>query len=231
MSHELNLIRIKAVHQALGDLQEQVVFVGGSTVSLYADRHAFEFRGTDDVDVIIEIANYPEHALFEEQLRTRGFVDDVSSNIRGRFKLKGVTVDVIPTRDISMGFSNIWYPDGFKNAIPYLIDETTTVRILRPSYMIATKLEAFKSRGGNDGRTSQDFEDIVYVLENRAAVWDEIRASEKNLRIYLRDEFTNLVTEKYIYEWIDCHVDFGSPPPTDDILQKMRSFALENSDI
>lgn len=49
MSHEINLIRIKAVHAALGHLQDQVVFVGGSTIFLYADQHAFEFRGTDDV--------------------------------------------------------------------------------------------------------------------------------------------------------------------------------------
>ena len=33
------------------------------------------------------------------------------------------------------------------------------------------------------GRTSQDFEDIVYVLENRESVWDEIKASDEKLKI------------------------------------------------
>lgn len=227
MSHEINLVRIKAVHIALGDLQDQVVFVGGSTISLYADQHAFEFRGTDDVDVIIEIANYPEHARFEEQLRARGFANDMASHVRGRFKLENIIVDVIPTKDIAMGFRNIWYPEGFKNAMPYQVDEDTTVRILTPPHLIATKLEAFKNRGGKDGRGSQDFEDIVYVLENRAAIWDEMRASDENLKAYLRDEFTKLVAEKNIYEWIDCHVDFDSPPPTAAILEEMTNFSLE----
>lgn len=90
MSHEVNLARIKAVHNALGDMQNLVVFVGGSTISLYADQHAFEFRGTDDVDVIIEIANYPEHARFEEQLRARGFVDDVESPASFKRRLPNV---------------------------------------------------------------------------------------------------------------------------------------------
>jgi predicted nucleotidyltransferase len=193
MSHQINLERIKAVHLALKDLNKQVVFVGGSTISLYADRHAFEFRGTDDVDVIIEITSYPEHARFEEELRARGFVDDIGSQIRGRFKLMHITVDVIPTQDIAMGFSNIWYPEGFKNAMPYVIDAETTVRILRPPYLIATKLEAFKNRGGMDGRTSQDFEDIVYVMENRSAIWDEMNAVEENLKDYLRWEFKALL--------------------------------------
>ncbi len=34
---------------------------------------------------------------------------------------------------------------------------------------LATKFEAFKDRGG-DYRTSHDFEDIVYVLDNRTTI-------------------------------------------------------------
>jgi hypothetical protein len=51
MSHNNNLLRIKAVHNALGDLQNNVVFVGGATVSMYRDRMTEEVRSTDDVDI------------------------------------------------------------------------------------------------------------------------------------------------------------------------------------
>lgn len=44
MSHEDNVSRIKTVCHALGDLKDQVVFVGGSTVSFYADRETLEVR-------------------------------------------------------------------------------------------------------------------------------------------------------------------------------------------
>lgn len=51
MNHSKNLIRIKAVYNALGPLKDQVVFVGGATVAFYVDRMAEEVRPTDDVDV------------------------------------------------------------------------------------------------------------------------------------------------------------------------------------
>ncbi len=44
MSHRENLTRIKAVCNALEELAEKVVFVGGATVSLYTDRLAEEVR-------------------------------------------------------------------------------------------------------------------------------------------------------------------------------------------
>jgi hypothetical protein len=47
-----------AVANALGDLNENVVFVGGATLSLYATRQVSEVRPTDDVDIIIEVMNY-----------------------------------------------------------------------------------------------------------------------------------------------------------------------------
>lgn len=58
MSHHKNIVRIKAVHNNLADLKDKVVFVGGATTSLYADRQTLEVRPTDDVDVIIELINY-----------------------------------------------------------------------------------------------------------------------------------------------------------------------------
>jgi len=42
----------------MDQLHEDVVFVGGATVSLYADLKATESRPTDDVDIIIELASY-----------------------------------------------------------------------------------------------------------------------------------------------------------------------------
>jgi hypothetical protein len=55
MSHRENILRIKVVHDALGELNKDVIFVGGVTVSLYADRPFNEVRPTDDVDIVIEL--------------------------------------------------------------------------------------------------------------------------------------------------------------------------------
>lgn len=223
MSH-INVVRIKAVYNALEDLKNKVVFVGGATVSFYSDRQQFEIRPTDDIDVIVEILNYIDRAELEEKLRSIGFEHDIESPIVCRYKIKGITVDVMPTDDPSIGFKNRWYPEGFKNAVDYVIDETATIKILSAPFFIATKLEAFKGRGKGDGRTGHDFEDIIFVLENRKSIWYDMNNCQKELREYLVSEFTGLTNNPNIFEWIDCHVERGSPPLSYYILDQLKQF-------
>ena len=226
MSHHTNKVRIKAVANALGELKEKVVFVGGATISLYADRTVFEIRPTDDVDVIIEILNYADRAKLEEKLRSIGFNHDIESGVICRYQIQGIIVDIMPTDDPSIGFTNKWYPEGYKQAVNYDIDEQCRVSILSAPYFIATKLEAFKSRGKSDGRTSHDFEDIVYVIENRQVIWDEINNTQAGVKAYLKNEFQNLLNNPNITEWIDCHVERGLPPATYAILDKIKNFVI-----
>lgn len=222
MNHQNNVSRIIAVAKSLGDLADRVVFVGGSTVSLYADRQTFEVRETDDVDVIVELLNYPDQVQFEEQLRSKGFSDDIDSKVRGRFKIDGIIVDVMPTIDTHMGFENRWYAEGFKESIAIEIAQNITVKILSPPFFIATKFEAFKGRGKNDGRTSQDFEDIVYVLENRHNIWSEMQNSIEPLNTFLKDEFNSLLKGPYHIEWIGSHVERQATPATDIIIDHIK---------
>lgn len=224
MSHHTNTVRIKAVANALGNLNEKIVFVGGATISLYPDRQVFEIRPTDDVDVIIEILNYQNRIALEGKLIEIGFSPDIESGVICRYKIQGIVVDIMPTNDPTIGFNNKWYPAGFYHAIDYVIDENCKVKILDAPYFIATKLEAFKGRGNKDGRMSQDFEDIIYVLENRAAIWEEMNNSSEDLSNYLRTEFLNLLQNPNHVEWIDGHVERGNPPATDTIIDAMKKF-------
>jgi hypothetical protein len=143
MSHLLNIVRIKAVANALSALNVKIVFVGGATISLYPDRPVFEVRPTDDIDVIVELLSYLDRTKMEERLRAIGFIQDVESGIVCRYKIQGIVVDIMPTGDDSIGFSNRWYPDGFENSVVYAIDKGNSINILSPRYFIATKLEAF----------------------------------------------------------------------------------------
>src|SRR5581483_3991158 len=165
--------RIKAVYHALGSLQGKVVFIGGATVSLYADGQAEDARPTDDVDIVVEIWAHKDYAAVEEQLRKMGFVNDVQSGVICRYIVQGIVVDVMPTGENVLNFTNRWYKDGFKQAIEQKIDECR-IKIFQAPYFLATKMEAFLDRGRNDGRTSTDFEDIIFVLENRRSVWQEL---------------------------------------------------------
>lgn len=130
--HE-NLLRIKAVHQALKGLEQDYVFVGGATVSLYATNAelAAEIRPTDDVDIVVELASYKGYAELDDRLRNLGFNNDIVSGVICRYTVQGIIVDIMPTDPSIIGFSNRWYAEGFESAIQYALDEQTTVQIFR----------------------------------------------------------------------------------------------------
>ena len=224
MSEHINKLRIKVVSKALKPLNEKIVFVGGATISLYSNRQTLEVRPTDDVDVILEILDYNERSKLDEKLRAIGFINDVESNVICRYKIQGIIVDIMPTDDSSIGFNNIWYTKGFENAVDFRIDDETVVKVLSAPYFIATKFEAYKGRGQNDGRTSHDFEDIVYVLENRSNIWEEMENADAEIKKYLKNEFQILLNNPNIEEWIACHVERGPSPATDRIISSMVKF-------
>ncbi|MES2111682.1 MAG: nucleotidyl transferase AbiEii/AbiGii toxin family protein [Bacteroidota bacterium] len=192
--HE-NLARIKIVCEALADLQQDFVFVGGAVVSLYVTNPdlASEVRPTMDVDVLVELVSYFGYAELDERLRNIGFINDTDSLIICRYIVHGVVVDIMPTDSAAIGFSNRWYAEGFEKSIVYEIDENTSIKIFSLPYFIASKWEAFKSRGNNDYRSSKDFEDIVYILQNSDDFEQQILDAPKHLVSYLKSEFSGVL--------------------------------------
>jgi len=224
LSHRQNILRIKAVHQALGDLSRQVLFVGGATVSLYADRPTGEVRPTDDVDILIELTRYSGYAELEEQLRRRGFINDVDSRIICRYKIQGVVVDIMPTSGDVLGFTNRWYAEGFLNAMDLDLGQNLIIKVFQPPYFLASKMEAFKNRGGEDGRTSSDFEDITFVLNNRSMIWDELENAPQNVGVYLKEAFQKIAESDLLYEWIGAHLDYSEQNRTSYIVGGLEQF-------
>ena len=47
------------------------------------------------------------------------------------------------------------------------------------TFFLASKFTTFEDRGGGDPRTSHDFEDITYILDNRID-WDSILLAEND---------------------------------------------------
>lgn len=224
MSHHQNITRIKAICEALGEMTQSVLFVGGATVSLYTDRPASEVRPTDDVDILVELVHYSGYAAIEEQLRKKGFVNDHESGVICRFKIQGIIVDVMPTSSNVLGFTNKWYEEGFGKPMEKQLDEGLSIKLLEPVFFLASKMEAFKGRGGGDGRTSSDFEDMVYVLNNRNVIWDEIEKSPAHLRAYLKNEFQKISQEDFLYEWVSANLDYTEQKRTDFIVAGIEAF-------
>jgi predicted nucleotidyltransferase len=206
--HE-NIVRIKAVAQILKGLGQLYVFVGGATVSLYASipEQATAIRPTDDVDVVVELATYNGYAAIDERLRTLGFVNDAESRVICRYRVQGIIVDVMPTNDTALGFSNRWYPDGFKSAVTFNIDPKTTILIFSLPYFLASKWEAHKSRGGKDLRASKDFEDMVYVWEYCKDFDQQLLNGPAEVIKYFRKEFVGIINTDEFEEAIYSHME------------------------
>ncbi len=227
MNNTENIARIRAVYNALEELALQVVFIGGATVALYADRPAAESRPTEDVDIVVEIASYNDYTAIEEKLRQKGFVNDIESGVICRYIVGGVIVDVMPTNEEVLGFSNPWYLTGFRTAFLFPLSGTNGVLLFKPEYFLASKLVAYDSRGGGDGRWSSDFEDIVFVLNNRTTLWQELRQSEQQVASYLKDQFRVLLQNPYVDEWIAVHLEQAEQKRVRTILGEMELFVKE----
>lgn len=73
---------------ALGELTDEVVFLGAATLPLWiTDPAAPPVRPTADVDVIVEVTTLIAYNEFEQRLRKVGFRDE--GTMIGRFLLGG----------------------------------------------------------------------------------------------------------------------------------------------
>lgn len=206
MSHQTNIVRIKAVANLLQQLNEDFVFVGGATVSLYGNDDRTESRPTDDVDVVIELATYSGYAALDEKLRKVGFQNDAEFGVICRYKIQGMIVDIMPTEASVIGFSNQWYPEGFKNAISINMGDCI-IKIFSLPYFLASKIEAFKGRGRGNYILSSDFEDIVYVLENNNEVVSLIRQASPRVLEYLKQSILEFQNDSDFEEAVKAHLE------------------------
>jgi hypothetical protein len=135
-----NVVRVEVVAEALGDLCDELVLVGGCAASLLIDApSASPARVTYDVDVIAEVAALHGYHALERKFAGRGFSRDISA----------------------------------------------------PAFL-ATKFEAFHTRGKNDVVMSHDLEDIVNVVEGGRLIVNVVAAADAGLRAYLAMRFDEL---------------------------------------
>jgi predicted nucleotidyltransferase len=190
------------VAEALGpDLREQVAFVGGCTTSfLLTDEFVLEqVRHTDDVDLIVHVMGYPGFHKLQQALRAKGFKDmppdpEESAPVCA-MKLGDLRVDFMPDDPQVLGFSNRWYGDALKTAMPYELSDDLSIRLVNPPYFLATKLEAYKGRGKGDTLSSHDIEDLLTLIDGRESLIDEVRTAPEELRGYLAEEFSQLLQD------------------------------------
>lgn len=207
MRDAVNIQAIHLVADGLKELRDQVVFVGGSVISLYANDPGADMpRPTSDIDLVVVLSTYAEYERLEARLQALGFHHSPEDKILCRYRYHGVMVDIMPTGVPALGPTNRWYIPGMKQAVDHPLPDGSVIKLLTAPYFLATKLEAFKSRGG-DMRTSKDFEDIVFVLDSRLGLWDELNGAPSEVRNYLRNQFNDILKDDGSIEAITGHLD------------------------
>ncbi len=76
------------------------------------------------------------------------------------------------------------------------------IQLLPLPYFITSKFAAHIGRGGKDPRTSHDFEDIMYVIDNRTDIVEQIDKSQDDVKPYLKEQFQLILNDKVKQEAI-----------------------------
>jgi hypothetical protein len=78
----INKFVIRRIARALGELNEQVMYVGGAVVTLYInDPAADEVRPTKDIDISMCLATLGELEAMRERLITKGFIQTAADDV------------------------------------------------------------------------------------------------------------------------------------------------------
>ncbi|MDZ7937376.1 MAG: hypothetical protein U5M53_03495 [Rhodoferax sp.] len=196
-----NLALLVAMAQAMGPVCEQVVFVGGCATGLLVDDAGLmDVRPTEDVDAIVEVATLAGYHHLAQQLMARGFKQTMADNTPPfRWYWNRMQLDLIPLDEKVLGFANPWYRSGFDTALVSSVAEGLRLHHLSAPHFLATKFEAFKDRGQNDVYLSHDLEDIMTVVEGRAAVVADVAAANTDVRGYLGSSFAALLANDSLH--------------------------------
>lgn len=207
----MSLALLDLAVESLGDeLLEEVVFVGAATLALWiTDEAAPPLRPTADVDVVVEIATRMDYTAFEQRLRSRGFRDDGHVICRWHHPKTGLILDAMPTDATILGFENRWQSETVAHATRVTLSSDAGIRCAPPAYLLATKFEAFRSRGKGDLLGSKDFQDIASLLDGRPSLLDEIISSPSPVQKYLAAQARDLLAHPHLRDGLEAAMPLG----------------------
>lgn len=204
-----NLHLLEAAVKLLQPLLDDLVFVGGcATGLLITDPAAVGIRPTKDVDAITEVGSYAEYAKLTDRLRGVGLTEDYREGAPiCRWKSGDLIIDVMPTDERILGFSNRWYVPALASA--QLVEIAgISARVVTAVHFLAMKLEAFHGRGTDDVMGSHDLEDLITVIDGRAEIVDELSTAAPDIRSFVASELQQLLRRR---DFVDAVPGFLLP--------------------
>lgn len=225
---ELALAAMATIARALEGQEPFAVFVGGIVPAVYPLEEGVDVRATQDVDCVVDLRSTAEYYAYVEALRSRGFrtCTDEGAPLC-RLVYDEIRVDFVATHDTGVGPTNPWYAEAVARASMYSVAPGVEVRVIRPIYFVATKLEAFRGRGRGDYEASHDLEDLLAVLAGLPALREAIGASDSGVGREVRAELVALCGDERFIDGVPGHFegDAAGQRRADAILRWLRSLA------
>jgi len=206
-----NLKMLEFVARKLEDLNDQVVYLGGCTTALFiTDPLSLDVRTTKDVDCIVDVASLGHYHQFENKLMAKGFKRSMEDDVNCRWHYDEMILDVMPTDKKILHLENLWFKEAMLDVWNYEITDDLIIKSITAPYFLATKIEAFRTRGNNDFWASHDFEDIVTVIAGRIEVAEEVALMNANLKTYLKLAFEEILKNPQFERVLPSHVEDGA---------------------
>lgn len=180
----------------LGELSDEVVFIGGVAAELLQTRAVLpKARATEDVDAVAGITSRQELEQFSERLRKRGFRGDSREGapVCRWLSPDGVPLDVLPVEPDVLGFGNRWDRFAFDTSEVQSLDADITIRRVSAPVFLAMKWAAFDDRGDGDWYASRDIEDLIAVIAARPKIIDEVSFAPEEVRAYVASQAAALL--------------------------------------
>lgn len=183
-----NLPSLRLIAEALGELRDEVVFVGGAVAGLLiTDPLAEGVRATRDVDAVVDAGRAQFHQV-EARVAAAGFIPDMDAGVICRWihRASGVLFDIMPIETDVLGFSNAWYRYAAESAVLVDLGDGHAIRAANSVAFVATKLEAFRNRGQSDVLSSHDLEDVLNIVDGREALVAELADAPPDVQAFIR---------------------------------------------
>jgi len=168
--------RIAQALAILGEVGDQLIFLGGCVLGLYAAPEGSALRATEDVDCLSSVRPFILQLELLGRLCSKGILaPDPRQSHRYRVRSTGLVIDVMSPDGLNVP-TDEWLRRAVDNSRLYQLGDGTKVRAVAPAYFVALKLMAFLDRG-TDFLSAKDMEDIVFVAAEVPGLVAEVDAA------------------------------------------------------
>ncbi|MEO0583841.1 MAG: hypothetical protein AAF135_16575 [Bacteroidota bacterium] len=221
------LKKISLLADRLDGLMHQVVLVGDASLEFYAtDAAAQEHRTSRQVQCLVQASSMGDLYHWGENLKSRGFVPHDDLQPHQTFQQESLSLHIMPLRPVIRGVQQIWYEEGAFHAYSHQIPNGPRVRLLPAAYFLAAKIEAVNASRKRSFRMDENFEDLIYLLDNRSEILHDVAHTFYNVREYIQAQFQIWLQDPSLEEGICYALPFDAGQQgVEKILDMMRSLS------